>query len=316
MRVIFQLRLRGTTDPMRRDRVMAPFAPVSLLVLLPTWLALVLVGYAGMFWSLGVRPWRQAAKLSGSSLLTLGFADVQGWLTTLLSFSEAIIGLVLVAVLIAYLPTMYAAFSRREAAVAKLEVRAGDPPSAVELIARSHRIGRLEHLGELWASWESWFADIEETHTSLGALAFFRSPLPGRSWITASAAILDAAAFHAAVLDVPRDTRADLCIRAGYVALRRIADLFHISYDPDPRPDDPISISRADFDAAYNTLARQGVPLKPHREQCWLDFAGWRVNYDSVLLDLADLLMAPDAPWTGTRSVRPKRPHLFASQGR
>jgi hypothetical protein len=39
-----------------------------------------------------------------------------------------------------------------------------------------------------------------------------------------------------------------LCIRAGYLALRRIADFFGISYEPNPRPTDPISIAREEFD--------------------------------------------------------------------
>ncbi len=33
------------------------------------------------------------------------------------------------------------------------------------------------------------------------------------------------------------------------------------------------------------------------REQCWRDYAGWRVNYDTVLIALAALTMAPYAPW-------------------
>ena len=67
---------------------------------------------------------------------------------------------------------------------------------------------------------------------------------------------------------------------------------------------DPISIDRTEFDAAYDRLAAAGLPLKPDRDQCWRDFAGWRVNYDTVLLDLARLTMAPYAPWSSDRSMR------------
>jgi hypothetical protein len=255
-----------------------------------------------MFWAIGVDSWRTALLDSGSSLLTLGFAPLTSLTQTLLGFSEAAIGLILVALLIAYLPTMYSAFARRETAVAMLEVRAGSPPSAVELIERSHRIGRLDRLGELWATWELWFADIEESHTSLAALVFFRSPLPDRSWVTAAGVIMDAAALAASTLDLPRDTQADLCIRAGYVALRRIADFFRIPYDPRPRPGDPISVTREEFDAACDQLASRGIALKPDRDQAWRDFAGWRVNYDTVLLALARLTMAaPHALWSTDR---------------
>jgi hypothetical protein len=218
---------------------------------------------------------------------------------TLLAFSEAAVGLLLLALLIAYLPTMYTAFSRREAAVNLLDVRAGSPHSALVMLERYQRLGRLDRLQDLWVSWEGWFAELEESHTSLAALVFFRSPKPNRHWVTASGAVLDAAALTASTLDIPRNAQVDLCLRAGYLALREIALFFRIPFDSDPGPDDPISITREEFEQAYDRLAAAGLPLKPDRSQAWRDFAGWRINYDTVLLDLADLTMAPpDVPWS------------------
>jgi hypothetical protein len=107
---------------------MAFYAAISLLLLLPTWLAVVLVGFMGMFWALGARPWAQAFNVSGSSLLTLGFVHGDGLGISMLEFGEATLGLILVAIMIAYLPTMYSASSKREQAVTMLEVRAGSPP--------------------------------------------------------------------------------------------------------------------------------------------------------------------------------------------
>src|SRR5947208_13017533 len=86
-----------------RDRIMALYAPVSLLLLPLTWLTFVLVGYTRMFWAIGVEPLETAFKVSGSSLLTLGFATADGVLRTVLMFAEASIGLFLVALLISYL---------------------------------------------------------------------------------------------------------------------------------------------------------------------------------------------------------------------
>jgi hypothetical protein len=175
------------------------------------------------------------------------------------------------------------------------------------MISRTYRIRGLAYLGELWAEWEKWFADIEESHTSLAALVFFRSPHPERSWITAAGAVLDTASITASTLDNPRDPRADLCIRAGFLALRAIADFFRVEYNPNPNPTDPISISQWEFDEVYDQLAAAGVPLNPDREQCWRDFAGWRVNYDTVLLALARLTAAPYAPWSSDRSIPGRR---------
>jgi hypothetical protein len=74
---------------------------------------------------------------------------------------------------------------------------------------------------------------------------FFRSPHWELSWATASRAVLHGASLLASTVDRPRSTDAELCIRAGYVALRRIADFFNVRHNPDPhRPEDPISIDR------------------------------------------------------------------------
>jgi hypothetical protein len=301
VRRLFLLRLRGRESYELRDRVMAFYAPVTLLLLLPVWLALVSFGYMGMFWALDGGSWYQAFRVSGSSLLTLGFERAEGIAQTILAFTEATIGLMLVALLIAYLPTMYAAFSRREAAVTLLEVRAGRPPSALDMIE--------------WEGWEAWFADVEESHTSLAALVFFRSPQPAHSWVTSAGTVLNAASLTLAAVDIPHDPRADLCIRAGYLALRRICDYFGIVYNPDPSfPKDPISISRQEFEAALDRLAENDCPIKEDREQAWLDFAGWRVNYDVVLLALADLTNAPEAPWTSDRKVEYHRRSLIRWQ--
>jgi len=302
IRWIFSIRLRWLHSYAERDRLMAFFAPVSLLSLVPTWLMLLLLGYMGLFWSLGGLTWLEAFRISGSSLLTLGFAVSKSFSSTLLAFSEAALGLMMVALLIAYLPTMYAAFSRREVAVTLLDVRAGNPPSAMQMIARYHRIHGLDQLKEQWQIWEAWFADIEESHTSLPALVFFRSPKPDHSWVTAAGTVLDAASLSLSAIDIPASPHAALCIRAGFLALRHIVDFFNIPYSHDPHyPIQTISITRQEFDQACDELKSQGLPIKADRDQVWQDFAGWRVNYDQVLLALVNLTMPPAAPWSGNR---------------
>jgi hypothetical protein len=303
MRRLFELRMRRVTSYDERDRIMAPYAPLSLFVLAFTWLVIVFAGYTAMFWALREGSIREDLTSSGSALFTLGFESPDSLPTTALAFTEAAIGLTLVALLITYLPSLYAAFSARESEVALLEVRAGAPPSGVAMIERFARISWVGGLSSVWGRWERWFVDLEESHTSFPALVFFRSPQPLQSWVTASGAVLDAAALHSSTL-TEHDPDAMLCIRAGYIALRRIAGFFGIPYDDDPNPDDPISITREEYDEAYDRLARAGVELKPDRDQAWRDFVGWRVNYDQVLLALAALVMAPYAPWSSDRSSR------------
>ncbi len=286
-----------------RDSVMALYAPIGLMTVTPVWLTLIMIGYTFMFWAVGAGDWLRAFSMSGSSLLTLGVTPPEGLLQTMLTFFEAATGMIMVALLIAYLPTIYATFQRRELLVTALATRAGEPPWAVTLLERAYLITHMQALHELWVEWESWFMDMEESHTSLGSTMFFRSQNPSRSWITAAGAMLDAAALYRSTVDLEPDPAADIMIRAGYLALRRIAMPFGFNILDDPQfPDHPISITRAEYEAACKRLEDTGVPLKPDREESWRDFAGWRVNYDQVLLDLCDLIMAPEAPWSSDRS--------------
>jgi hypothetical protein len=312
LRRLFEKLMRFAKTFEQKDAIFAYYAPIGLMLLVPTWYLLMTIGYAAMYWGLGVGDVYTDLRLSGSSLLTLGFATSDNILVNLLVFSEATLGLILVALLIAYLPTMYSAFSRREEFVNLLEVRAGMPPSSVEMLLRFNRIHGLDRLAEYWSSWEVWFADLEESHTTLPALVFFRSPRGEQSWITAAGTILDCAALTLSALDVTYTPNAALCIRAGFLSLRKISDYFDISYPPDPRfPETPISISRAEFEAVLDLLQEEGLPLKADRDQAWRDFAGWRVNYDHTLLALCSLVMAPPAFWSSDRSPTLELPPLF-----
>jgi len=312
MRKLYNLFSARATSYLDRDRTMAFYAPVSLLVLLAVWMALILIGYGGIYRALGIVSVEEALTMSGSSLLTLGISQPHEAAITAAVFTEATIGLIMVALLIAYLPTMYAAFSRRETAVTLLEVRAGTPPSAIEMILRYNRIHGMPRLRDMWAAWEVWFAEVEESHTALPALSFFRSPRPENSWVTAAGCVLDAAALVLAAVDTPNEPQAALCLRAGYLALRHVADYFNVVYNPAPAADDPIAITRQEFDAACADLQAGNVPLKQDREQAWKDFRGWRTNYDTVLLALASLTLAPYAVWSSDRSLVDFRKSLKA----
>ena len=279
-----------------RDRIMAYYGPIALVLLPGWWLALLTLGFAAIYWALGLPP-GDAFVDSGSSLLTLGFARPVIPGGELVAFIEAAIGLALVALLISYLPTIYAAFSRRELLVSMLEVRADTPPSPIVMLTRMERLAGLEALHDMWELWERWFAEVEETHSSLPVLVFYRSQQPGHSWVNAAGAMMDTAAIVRSSVAIPMDVQADLMIRAGYLALRRIGTYFRIPYDEHPQPDAATSVDRGQFEATLDVLAASGVPLVEDRDQAWQDFNGWRVNYDSVLRGLERLTMAPTAWW-------------------
>jgi hypothetical protein len=303
LRKLFDVFVRRASTWQNADRIMARFAPFGLLLLPAAWVTVVLVGFVPIYWAFGVDVPRDAFVLSGASLLTLGTVLDTSGPPLAASFVEATMGLGIVALLISFLPTMYQQFSRREVLVSQLDTRAGTPPTPVALFRRAKLIGWIEQLDQFWLEWERWFAEIEESHTSYLALPFFRSPRHDRSWITAAGAVLDSASLRASTIDLPRSWQAQICLRSGYLALRRIATAFDVPYDPDPAPTDPISITREEYDEVVDQLVALHVPIKADRDQAWRDFAGWRVNYDTPLLALCGLTMAPISPWSSDRSV-------------
>jgi hypothetical protein len=308
LRAAFNVLLRTRKTYESSDRLMALYAPLALLAVPIVSLIVVFVAYAFIYTGLENHGWRDAFITSGSSLLTLGFERPPDFPSTLVVFSEALVGLSLLALVISYLPVIYNAFSRREVAVTDLSIRAGNPPTPLEFLTRAHLTGFLYDMDGFWSSWMAWFTEVQETHTSYGSLPLFRSPNPHRSWVIASGAVLDTASIRLAALDMPWTPQPALMIRSGFLALREIAGFFGFDYDEDPAPDDPISITREEFDDVIDKLAARGVPVKEDREQAWADFSGWRVNYDAVLLSLAAFVNAPYAPWVSDRSPRVPMP--------
>ncbi len=161
---------------------MAFFGLATLIAELATWMTLLVIGYSLMFLGIETSSVKRAVELSGSSVTTIGTSASAHLATQLLTYSEAGLGLVLLTLLITYLPSIYQSFSRRENGVSLLAVRAGSPPRATTMLIRYHRIEGVSHrLTELWRTWESWFVDVEETHSSYPILASFRSPHSNQS---------------------------------------------------------------------------------------------------------------------------------------
>src|ERR1700737_2821186 len=148
----------------RRDRILAWQSPLSLLIRLAVWLGLLVTGFAMLL--LPSLDGRLGAAFSdaGSSMFTLGYAAPVGTGSTTLEYLAAFTGLVVIGLQVGYLPTLYAAFNRRETEVSLLGSRAGVPAWGPEILARSRwRIqdGDITRLLEtLFLSWERWAAAV------------------------------------------------------------------------------------------------------------------------------------------------------------
>ncbi|MGH9291388.1 MAG: hypothetical protein ACRDZ6_01240 [Acidimicrobiales bacterium] len=308
-------------DFRRKDAVLALIGPTALLAQLVAFLGLFVVGYA-----LAMAPWasslQDAFRDSGSSVFVVGVAGATVSSNAALAVLAAATGAIAIALQIGYLPAIYQAFNRRESLVTLMESRAGVPAWGPELLVRHQLVHSIDALPELYSSWEDWSAEVAESHVSYPVLLYFRSPEPWYSWILALLAVLDAAATQLSVSPDTAPTQARMCLRMGFTALRRIAVVSGLSYDPDPMPEATIDISFEEFDYAVSLLRECGFPMERSAEDAWPHFRGWRVNYEALAVRIADLVVAPRAPWSGARrhlgaeTTMPMRPPHRSPGGR
>jgi hypothetical protein len=322
--VVFLMLARAVRSFERRDRILAWQSPLSLLVRLAVWLGLLVAGFALLLLPSLNGQLRQAFSAAGSSMFTLGYAAPVGTGSTTLEYLAAFTGLVVIGLQVGYLPTLYAAFNRRETEVSLLGSRSGVPAWGPEILARTRwgiEAGDTRPvLEKLFTSWERWAAEVAESHTTYFTLARLRSPRPLSHWVTSLIAVMDAAALHLALAPSSEpQLAARLAIRMGFVALQQVTRTMLRSVPDEPGPDTPISVSYDDFRSATTMLRELGYPIERSDEEAWPHFRGWRANYDAAALLLAKQLDAPPALWTGTRRwpstpIPPRRPPLGLSR--
>lgn len=124
-----------------------------------------------------------------------------------------------------------------------------------------------------------------------------RSSNPERNWLAAAETALDTAALVDATRVTPQTGQADTMIRAGYLALRSIADFYRIEQEVPADKHDTLSVSRPKFDELLDDLERRGIELERDRDLIWRDYAGWRMNYDNAISGLSDLVGFVPSHW-------------------
>lgn len=298
----------------RRDRVLAAQAAAILLGQVAAWLGASFIGFWLLLWPFEAGGLGSAFSVSGSAMFTLGFAVPAGGAPAAIVTAAGATGLVIVTLQIAYLPSLYAAFNRRETEVALLNARAGVPSWGPELLARTHYalgsgVSTIDTLPDLYARWEVWAADVAESHTTYLPLVRFRSPRPLSSWVTALLAVLDSAALFLSLSPKAAPTvPARLCLRAGFLCFNQVAQAMGIQVPDEPDPRREISLSYQDFLGAIDRMREVDFPIERDPAEAWEDFAGWRVNYEQAAYAIAADLHAVPALWSGER--RPPTPPI------
>jgi hypothetical protein len=295
---------RTRQDFLRRDAILAQGAPLFLVLRLVVWIGLLVGGYALLFWGTGTPDLAGALRLSTSSILPLGLTHAHSGLETAIAFLESASGVIVVALQISYLPSLYSSFNRREALVTMLSSSSGAPPWGPEILARHALIDNQEHLADLYHDWEQWAADLTESHTSYSTLLYFRSPDPRTSWVLAMLACMDAAAMQLALNPLTAPASARPFLRMGIVCLRSLGAVTQVSYSDDPLPEDPIELTYEEFVDAVDRLLAVGWVPERSAAQAWPHFRGWRVNYEALAYRIASLIDAPPGPWSGPRRGR------------
>ena len=279
-------------------------------------------GFALLLWPCATRGVVSAFVDAGSSLFTLGFAVPAGTAPAVIVFLAAATRLVILTLQIAYLPTLYAAFNRRETQVALLSSGPGavvgpGTAGANPLRARNGGVDLGYDAGPVRAVGKLGRRRGREPHHLPGAAQI---PLAGTADVLGDRLAGGAGFCRAFPGPVPPG-------RAGgpgpAVPARRLQVLqpdrpgngFDI---PDePGPDATTSVTYAEFLDAVGRMREVGFPIERDPAEAWLDFVGWRVNYEQAAYAVAAAVYAVPALWSGPRRhkispiapIRPGRGH-------
>jgi hypothetical protein len=247
----------------RRESYLSTYGPISLLVLIGLWGAILIAGFALLLWSTGFDfsgP-ITALYVSGWTFTTLGIGDFapKTDAARFVTVVEAGMGFGFLAVVISYLPVLYQGFSRRETTISMLDEWAGSPPSAGDLLRRATAAGEVGELVPLMSTWEHWTAELLESHLSYQVLCYFRSQHENQSWVAALTAIIDFSALWQASKATGKTWQARRVYAMGRHAL---GDLSQVLRAP-PKFDVPDRLTDKEFEELVKVLDGAGIDVDP-----------------------------------------------------
>ncbi len=306
---------RGIRSISVRETYLSFFGPLSMLLLLAFWASMLALGFAMLLWAGGfaangaggIASFWTDLYFSGTTFSTLGLGDVTPATTfgRVLAVCEAGTGFGFLAIMIAYLPTLYGGLSEREVNISLLDARAGSPPTAAELLRRHGRQRVLDDgLAAYLREWETGSAQLMETHLSYPFLCFFRSQHDKQSWVAAFTAILDVCALLIAYGDGETKWQAQLTFAISRHAVADLAEILRVR-SRSPRPD---RLPPEDLPKVRSFLVECGVPKGT--EACDLKLQELRAMYEPSLEALSRLLWMPLPSW-GIEGTGRRKPTMW-----
>ncbi len=289
------------------DTLLGIYGPFGVLLNLALWVGGMMLGYACLQWAGGSQLMAGHAVGFGNDLYfsaaTLASSSTAGlYAQTTFARTVQVIdagsGLAVIAIVIGYLPSLYQAFSRREATVSQLDARAGSPPSAGRLVVRSTQRDGWAALNRYLSGWETWVAELMETHLAYPVLAYFRSQHVNQNWLAAICTLLDTCAFTIAAappgsVDAARFTYA--------IARHAVVDLSY-SFQLEPLAPSEDRLPSADLEEILRQLAEVGVEAASELARIEERLARMRASYEPYVNALAERLELGMPPWLASES--------------
>jgi hypothetical protein len=292
-------------SPSAGDTMLGLFGPLGLIGLVGLWTAGIIIGFSALHWANDSQLGTHGTTSFGddvffsaggffSNLIDLTPHDT---IAKILTIAEVASGFAVLFVVIGYLPALFQAYSRREVAVSQLDPRAGSPPSASRLLLRSGHLGGWPDIDEYLAQWETWAAELMETHLSYPILAFYRSQHVNQNWLAALTTVLDTSAF--AIAAAPAATpAAESTFAIGRHALADFAYSFRAKRSRN-------EVDRLD-DSSFSRLcamAEEGGLELGEREQTRRQLDELREIYEPYASALSTRLELPLPPWVGAEEA-------------
>lgn len=286
-----------------RERILGSYAPAVVLGLLVGWMLAMILGFGLLMYALreGISPVPDigsAIYFAGTSVVTLGFGDVAAThgLTRTLSVLAGGLGLGVLALGITYLFSLYASFQRREILIVRLEARSGAPPSGVALLETYAAPELREGLAPFFSEWETWAAEVLDSHIAYPILPYFRSSHDDISWLSALGAVLDASALVLTLLPEGPRGEAMLVQRVGGHFVEDLANFFGWPHR------DLTLVEPSEFEEARERLAAAGWEVD-RLAGAWDAFAQLRSGYAARLNEMALYWVTPPSMWIGDRGA-------------
>jgi len=279
-----------------RETFLSVYGPLSLIVLFVLWGAILITGFGMLLWASGFDVHLSGLRhlyVSGTTFTTLGIGDFtpKTDLARIVTVIEAGTGFGFLAVFISYLPVLYQSFSRREVSISMLDEWAGSPPSAGDLLRRAVESGEMAELIPLMARWETWAAELLESHLSYQVLSYFRSQHENQSWLAALTAIMDFSSLWQATKDHGKSWQARRVYAMGRHALGDLSQVLRAT----PEFDAPDRMSEAELTALCDLFTKGGIKVDPvaFRER----ITALRKGYEPYAIALGHELLMDLPPW-------------------